>query len=77
MVCGMEGRPLQGKQSSPWQGTLIRKTRVIELGAKIVVVKDEAGVVAAAQPAGDGPENVWRVARLDYLELAVATGTKH
>ena len=77
VVGGTEGRLLQGEQSSPWQGASIRKTRVVELGTEIVVVEDEPRTVAAAQPPGDGPEDVRRVARLEHVELALATGTEH
>ena len=77
MIGGTEGRPFQGEQSSLRQGAPIREARVVELGAEIVVVEDEPRTVAAAQPAGDGPEDVRRVACLQHLELAVATSTEH
>ncbi len=42
-----------------------------------MVIEDEAGIIATAQPAGDRPENVRRVAGLQHIEPAVATSTEH
>ncbi len=41
------------------------------------MVEDEPRTIAAAQPSGDGPEDVRRVARLQHVELALATRTQH
>src|SRR4029453_4300767 len=42
-----------------------------------MVIEDEPRPVAAAQPPGDWPEYVWRVACLQYVKLARTTGTNH
>ena len=41
------------------------------------MVEDEPRSVAAAEPPGDGPEDVGRVAGLQDVELALATSPEH
>ncbi len=67
------------RASSPRRGRRLpsREARVVELGAEVVVVEDEPRTVAAAQPPGDGPEDVRRVARLQHVEPPLATSAEH
>ena len=55
----------------------MREARVVQLGAEVVVVEHEPRTVAAAQPSGDRPEDVRRVACLQHVEYPLASRPEH
>ena len=42
-----------------------------------MVVEDEPRTIPTTHPAGDGPKDVWRVARLHHLKFALTTSTEN
>jgi hypothetical protein len=72
-----EGGALQSEQPPARQAASAREPGVVELGAQVVVVEDEAGAVAPTEEPGERPEDVGRVARLEHLEAAGAPGAQH
>ena len=60
--------PLHKPQGSVDEPIAVREPRLVQLGAKIVVIKDERGSVKHPEQEPDGPEDVRWIAALDDVK---------